>query len=266
MPTPIITLPIHTIEQARALAGLLRAYIDGQSPDTNDGQDWKPDPDLAGVAALYAHLDAGRSQDCSGGRVMLHERLNAAASNPLYSAIAALLLEAAKATTPDDGPLQAKRDAFLRRILQSSVDAYPDDAMDKDMERVPLKVETLYPFYDFWRVEDESIDNEYGGAPVGHGYGRWLARAIGGLLPGDFKVIGGAGAKIGKTHFLGQMIEGRIMFANAGSALRAPTPEDPRRFPCPTCGEDDCLTLEDKRRGYQCDVCADRAEGRGGYE
>ncbi len=59
MPTPIITLPIHTIEQARALAGLLRAYIDGQSPDTNEGQDWKPDPDLAGVAALYAHLDAG---------------------------------------------------------------------------------------------------------------------------------------------------------------------------------------------------------------
>ncbi len=59
MPTPIITLPIHTIEQARALAGLLRAFIDGQSPDTNDGQDWKPDPDLAGIAALYAHLDAG---------------------------------------------------------------------------------------------------------------------------------------------------------------------------------------------------------------
>ena len=59
MPTPIITLPIHTIEQARALAGLLRAYIDGQSPDTNEGQDWKPDPDLAGITALYAHLDNG---------------------------------------------------------------------------------------------------------------------------------------------------------------------------------------------------------------
>ena len=38
---PIITLPIHTIEQARALAGLIRAYIDGQSPDTNEGQDWR---------------------------------------------------------------------------------------------------------------------------------------------------------------------------------------------------------------------------------
>lgn len=68
MPTPIITLPIHTIEQARALAGLLRAYIDGQQPDTNDGQDWKLDPELTGIAALYAHLDAGiREQNTCGG-------------------------------------------------------------------------------------------------------------------------------------------------------------------------------------------------------
>ena len=59
MPTPIITLHIHTIEQARALAGLIRAYIDDQQPCDNEGTDWKPDPDLAGVAALYAHLDAG---------------------------------------------------------------------------------------------------------------------------------------------------------------------------------------------------------------
>jgi len=59
MPTPIITLPIHTIEQARALAGLLRAFIDDQSPSDNDGAGYKPDPDLAGIAALYTHLDAG---------------------------------------------------------------------------------------------------------------------------------------------------------------------------------------------------------------
>jgi hypothetical protein len=59
--------------------------------------------------------------------------------------------------------------------------------------------------------------------------------------------------------------EGRLMFANAGSALRAPTLDDPRRFPCPTCHEPDCLTAEDQRIGYQCDSCADRAEGRGGY-
>lgn len=60
--------------------------------------------------------------------------------------------------------------------------------------------------------------------------------------------------------------ESRMMFANAGSALRAPTREDPRAYPCPTCHEPNCLTREDKGRGYQCDVCADRAEGRGGYE
>lgn len=109
----------------------------------------------------------------------------------------------------------ARRDAFLRRILPSSAESYPDDAMDRDMERVPLRVECLYPFANFWTVEEEVDTGEYGGPMVGHGYGRWLARAIGGLLPGDFKVIGGAGAKIGKTHFLGQMIEGLALCAAA---------------------------------------------------
>lgn len=56
--------------------------------------------------------------------------------------------------------------------------------------------------------------------------------------------------------------EGRLLFANPDSALRAPTAADPCRFPCPTCGEDDCLTDEDRRLGYQCDSCADKAEGR----
>jgi hypothetical protein len=59
---------------------------------------------------------------------------------------------------------------------------------------------------------------------------------------------------------------GRLMFANPGSALRAAWSGNPRNLPCPTCGEDDRLTREDARRGYQCDECADRAEGRGGYE
>ena len=56
------------------------------------------------------------------------------------------------------------------------------------------------------------------------------------------------------------------MFANPGSALRAAGLDNPRRFPCPTCKEPDCLTQEDRARGYQCDDCADRAEGRGRYE
>jgi predicted RNA-binding Zn-ribbon protein involved in translation (DUF1610 family) len=51
-------------------------------------------------------------------------------------------------------------------------------------------------------------------------------------------------------------------FADPGgrSALRAGV----RRFPCPTCGKKNALTAADVRLHYQCDECADRAEG-GGY-
>lgn len=44
------------------------------------------------------------------------------------------------------------------------------------------------------------------------------------------------------------------------SALRA----GELRHPCPTCGEPNRLTDADVARGYQCDECADRAEGWGG--
>lgn len=44
------------------------------------------------------------------------------------------------------------------------------------------------------------------------------------------------------------------------SALRAGR----LRHPCPTCKQPGRLTDADKRRGYQCDDCADRDE-RGGY-
>jgi hypothetical protein len=52
-------------------------------------------------------------------------------------------------------------------------------------------------------------------------------------------------------------------FADPGgrSALRAASPTNPRNLPCPTCGAPDRLTPADRARGYQCDSCADRAEG-----
>lgn len=58
----------------------------------------------------------------------------------------------------------------------------------------------------------------------------------------------------------------RTMFADPGgrSALRAASANNPRNLPCPTCGEPDRLTPTDRRLGYQCDTCADRAEGWGG--
>lgn len=52
-------------------------------------------------------------------------------------------------------------------------------------------------------------------------------------------------------------------FADPGgtSALRAATPSDPRVHPCPTCERANRLTGRDVALGYQCDACADVAEG-----
>lgn len=60
------------------------------------------------------------------------------------------------------------------------------------------------------------------------------------------------------------LIDG-VGFADPGgrSALRAATKNNPRNLPCPNCGEPNRLTRLDRARGYQCDECADRAEGYG---
>ena len=57
------------------------------------------------------------------------------------------------------------------------------------------------------------------------------------------------------------------MFAEPGgnSALRRASKSNPRNLPCPTCGEPNRLTPADRARHYQCDQCADAAEGFGGY-
>ncbi len=59
------------------------------------------------------------------------------------------------------------------------------------------------------------------------------------------------------------MIDG-VGFEDPGgrSALRRATRNNPRIYPCPTCGEPNRLTRLDVERHYQCDACADRAEGR----
>lgn len=54
-------------------------------------------------------------------------------------------------------------------------------------------------------------------------------------------------------------------FADPGgnSALRAASPSNPRNLPCPTCDTPNVLTPADAALGYQCDRCADAAEGIG---
>jgi len=49
------------------------------------------------------------------------------------------------------------------------------------------------------------------------------------------------------------------------SSLRAATRANPRNLPCPTCRVPNRLTPLDKRQGYQCNECADKAEGGWGY-
>jgi len=55
-------------------------------------------------------------------------------------------------------------------------------------------------------------------------------------------------------------------YARPSSALAEASKRNPRELPCPTCKQPNRLTLADKRKGYQCDECADRAEaGEVGY-
>lgn len=58
------------------------------------------------------------------------------------------------------------------------------------------------------------------------------------------------------------LIDG-VGFADPGgrSALRAETEDNSRNLPCPTCGRQNMLTPLDKARNYQCNFCADAAEG-----
>lgn len=57
----------------------------------------------------------------------------------------------------------------------------------------------------------------------------------------------------------------RSDFADPGgrSALRRASRSNPRIYRCPTCKKPNRLTKKDVSLGYQCDTCADRAEGRG---
>ena len=55
----------------------------------------------------------------------------------------------------------------------------------------------------------------------------------------------------------------RNRFADPGgtSALHPETRNNPRIYTCPTCKEENVLTARDVKKGYQCDRCADEAEG-----
>lgn len=93
-------------------------------------------------------------------------------------------------------------EGMLRRLLPTLGQAYTREDRLKDYARRPLSVDVLYPFADFRTGE---LEREPG---PGHGAGRAFSRAIGGISAGSAKVFGAPSGKSGKSHFLGQIVEG----------------------------------------------------------
>lgn len=88
-----------------------------------------------------------------------------------------------------------------RTYVHSLADFYTDDELTRDLEREPIMIDEVFPAWDFksggWLRRD--IDRLT--APLFHGWGEALGHALGGMAAGDFRVIGAAGAKAGKTWF-----------------------------------------------------------------
>lgn len=93
-------------------------------------------------------------------------------------------------------------EATLRRLLPTIGQAYTRADRLKDYARRPLTVDVLYPFADFRTGELERNPGP------GHGLGRAFSQAIGGISSGSAKVFGAPSGKSGKSHLLGQLVEG----------------------------------------------------------
>lgn len=79
---------------------------------------------------------------------------------------------------------------------------YSAERLRKDCARSVFSIAAL----PFWRGASEG---------AGHGWGRELDRALGGLVLGRFLVVGAAGAKAGKTSFLMQLADGLALHSAA---------------------------------------------------
>lgn len=90
----------------------------------------------------------------------------------------------------------------LRKLFVPLGEMYGAAEMAVDEARRPVRVAKLPPFVNFL---NGGPDEAY---PHGYGMGPWFGRGLGGLVAGDMKAFGAAGAKAGKTYFVGQMLDG----------------------------------------------------------
>lgn len=162
-------------------------------------------------------------------------------------------------------------------------DYYDDRASDYD-DYIASRAEdgeafcADHGFYDAGEESDDDDDDESeSGCPKCSARAEMYARIEAGEADAD-SICFACQSEVSETSFMGQRVcracyeaiatgkvqTDRLVFANPGghSALRAAGPGNPRVHPCPTCMEPNVLTPQDVQRGYQCDTCADRAEGR----
>lgn len=85
---------------------------------------------------------------------------------------------------------------------------YTDDDLRRDLEREPIGISAVMPAFDFVSGQPMTTKGESLAAPLAHGWGEHLGRALRGLAAGDFRVVGAAGAGMGKTGFLSWLVHG----------------------------------------------------------
>ena len=83
--------------------------------------------------------------------------------------------------------------------VSSLADGYPDDALERDLALEPIQIASVFPVVNFATGQPLVEGGESFAAPLSFGWGEALNLALGGLVPGDVRIIGAAGAGAGKT-------------------------------------------------------------------
>lgn len=117
----------------------------------------------------------------------------------------------------DGGPLRERwRGGIDPRTFSCSLaDYYPRARLEKDLRRAPVPLGRVFPVVDFVTGEYAQADGP------AHGWGDPLSDALGGLSPADFRMVGAAGAKAGKTWFTLWALYG-LALATAARVLGVP--------------------------------------------
>ena len=97
--------------------------------------------------------------------------------------------------------------------------------------------------------------------------GGWCDSCMGARLPGYAELVKAERHNLdidpdrGEREYRDSLEDEDFEDPGGNSALRRATADNPRIYPCPNCGRPNRLTAKDVKLGYQCNECADIAEG-----